>query len=59
MPYINVRVAGTLTREQKQAIVEQITATMETVAGKPKEATYVVIDEVPRSNWAKKGQLLE
>ena len=59
MPYINVRVAGTLNRAQKQAIVEQITQTMETVAGKPKEATYVVIDEVPRSNWAKKGQLLE
>ena len=59
MPYVNVRVAGQLTRDQKEAIVEQITDTMERVAGKPREATYVVIDEVSRSNWAKKGQLLE
>ncbi len=58
MPYINVRVAGELSPEQKQEIVADITATMERVAGKPPEATYVVIDEVPRSNWAKKGQLL-
>lgn len=59
MPYINVRVAGQLTREQKEEIVTDITNTMERVAGKPPEATYVVIDEVPRHNWAKKGQLLE
>ena len=59
MPYINVRVAGSLTQEQKAEIVTDITNTMERVAGKPPEATYIVIDEVPRTNWAKKGELLE
>ena len=59
MPYINVRVAGKLSKEQKQEIVSDITGTMERVAGKPKSATYVVIDEVPRENWAKSGELLE
>ncbi len=59
MPYINVRVAGSLTQEQKAEIVTDITKTMERVAGKPPEATYIVIDEVPRTNWAKKGELLE
>ena len=59
MPYISVRVAGELTQEQKQEIVSDITATMKRVANKPESATYVVIDEVPRKNWAKSGELLE
>ena len=58
MPYINVKVAGSLTREQKETIVERITELMEEVAGKPPSATYIVIDEVSRGNWAKNGALL-
>jgi 4-oxalocrotonate tautomerase len=58
MPYVNVRVAGTLTGAQKKAIVARITQVMEEEAGKPPAATYVVIDEVPRENWAKSGALL-
>ena len=58
MPYINVRVAGALSREQKERIIEGITALMQEVAGKPPEATYIVIDEVDRANWAKAGKLL-
>ncbi|MCB1173113.1 MAG: 4-oxalocrotonate tautomerase family protein [Leptospiraceae bacterium] len=58
MPYINVKVAGQLTKEQKQEIASRITTVMQEVAGKPPEATYIVIDEVSRENWAKKGQLL-
>lgn len=59
MPYINVRVAGPLTGEQKRQIVSRITQVMEEVAGKPPSATYITIDEVPRTHWAKGGQLLE
>ena len=58
MPYINVKVAGTLSREQKEKIVKQVTQMMKEVAGKPESATYVVIDEVDRENWAKSGMLL-
>ncbi|NDC82937.1 4-oxalocrotonate tautomerase family protein [bacterium] len=59
MPYINVRVAGQLSRDQREQIVKEITDTMKRVAGKPESATYVVIDEVPRDQWAKSGELLE
>lgn len=59
MPYINVKVAGTLTREQREKIVEEMTDTMKRIAGKPESATYIVIDEVPRDRWAKSGALLE
>lgn len=58
MPYVNVKVAGTLTKEQKQKIVEGITKVLEEVANKPPSATYVVIEEVDRDNWGKGGKLL-
>ena len=58
MPYINLKVAGKLTREQKTAIAKEFAETLEKVAGKPKDATYLVIDEVERENWAKGDKLL-
>lgn len=58
MPYVNVKVAGELTREQKQQIADGISEVLLKTANKPKEATYVVIDEVSRDNWAKAGKLL-
>lgn len=58
MPFIQVKVAGTLSREQKEKIVTTITNLMEEVAHKPPSATYIVIDEVKRENWAKSGALL-
>ena len=59
MPFIEVKVAGKLSKEQKQQIASEITDTMERVASKPPAATYIVISEVSRENWAKSGQLLE
>ena len=58
MPFIQVKVAGALSREQKEEIVTRITQLMEDVANKPPSATYIVIDEVKRANWAKNGALL-
>ena len=59
MPFIEVKVAGKLNQDQKEKISKQITQTMQEVAGKPPEATYIVITEVERNNWAKSGKLLE
>ncbi len=53
MPYINLKLVGTLSQEQKQKIAEEFSSTLERVANKPKEHTYLVIDEVPGKNWAK------
>lgn len=58
MPFVNIRVAGSLTREQKAQIAQEITALLERIANKPPEATSVVIEEVSRENWAKAGILL-
>lgn len=59
MPYVNIRIVGTLSREQKHQIAEEITATLERVAHKPKHITHVVFDEVPGENWAVGGELLD
>ncbi|MBX9895960.1 MULTISPECIES: 4-oxalocrotonate tautomerase family protein [unclassified Nitrosomonas] len=58
MPYVNIRVAGTLTREQKQQIATEITDTLERIAKKPKSYTYICFDELPDENWAVAGKLL-
>jgi 4-oxalocrotonate tautomerase len=59
MPYVNIRIAGALTREQKERIAAEVTATLERVAGKPKSYTYIAFDELPDENWAIAGKLLD
>ena len=59
MPYVNVRLAGHLSREQKQKIAEEITDTLERIARKPRSYTYITFDEVAEENWAVAGQLLD
>ncbi len=59
MPYVNIRIAGTLTREQKKQIAVEITDTLERIALKPKRYTYIAFDELADENWAIAGQLLD
>ena len=59
MPYINLRIAGDLSREQKQQIVAEFTETMVRVANKPAEYVIVTIDEAPLENWGWGGVLLD
>lgn len=58
MPYVNIRVAGTLTKEQKARISEGVTQVISKEANKPPEAILIFIDEVERDNIAKAGKLL-
>jgi len=58
MPYVNIRVAGTLTKEQKQKISKGVTEVISREANKPPEAILIFIDEVPHENIAKAGNLL-
>ena len=57
MPYVNVQVVGTLSREQKQKIADEISTSLLKHAGKPKDHTYIVFDEVAGENWAKGEKL--
>jgi 4-oxalocrotonate tautomerase len=58
MPFINVKVAGTLNDEQKREIASRFARTLQEVAGKSPSSTYTVFDEVDRGNWAVGESLL-
>ena len=59
MPVVTIKIAGSLTRDQKQIIAKEITATLEKHAGKPASYTYIAFEELPEENWAIAGQLLD
>ncbi len=58
MPYVNIRVAGSLTKEQKEKISKGVTEVICREANKPPEAVLLIIDEVERDNVAKAGKLV-
>ncbi|HPM42643.1 MAG: 4-oxalocrotonate tautomerase family protein [Candidatus Omnitrophica bacterium] len=57
MPFINLKLIGKLTRQQKETIAKEFSETLLKVANKPKEHTYLVIDEVQAENWAQGEKL--
>ncbi len=59
MPYVNIRVAGTLNKEQKAEISKGVTDVIAKAANKPKDSILIFIDELPHENIAKSGVLLE
>ncbi len=59
MPYVNIRVAGKLSKEQKEKISAGVTKVISEVANKPPEAILLFIDEVEHENIAKAGKLLQ
>lgn len=58
MPYVNIRVAGTLSKEQKEAICSGVTKVICDVAHKPADSVLIFIDEVAHENIASGGTLL-
>ncbi len=59
MPYVSIRVAGELSKEQKSNISAGVTEVIAREAGKPPETIVIFIDEVKHENIAKGGVLLE
>ncbi|EQB07921.1 isomerase [Sphingobium quisquiliarum P25] len=58
MPFIDIRLAGSATREQKSAIVADITRSMVERLGKPAAAVQVVISEISTENYGTNGILI-
>ncbi len=59
MPYVNIRVAGSLTTAQKARIAKGVTEVISKEANKPPENILIFIDEVEKENIAKNGELLD
>lgn len=58
MPYVNIKLAGEVSREQKAQIAKEITETLERVGHKPKSYTYITFEEVAYEDWSIGGKLL-
>lgn len=59
MPYINLQITKGATREQKEEIVAEFTATLVRVLGKRPEHTHIVIQEVADEDWGFAGVLTD
>ena len=58
MPFIDIRLAGSATREQKAQIVGDVTRSMVERLGKPAAAVQVNITELSLENYGAGGQLI-
>jgi 4-oxalocrotonate tautomerase len=58
MPYVNIKLAGSVTKEQKAEIAKEVTETLTRVANKPASYTYITFEEVEYEDWAIGGKLL-
>jgi 4-oxalocrotonate tautomerase len=58
MPFVRVELAGSATREQKAAIVADVTRSMVERLGKPAAAVQVVISEHATENYGANGILI-
>ena len=58
MPFITVKLAGILNKDQKKQIAQEMTEVMQRVANKPASYTYIVFEEVKTEDWAIGGSLL-
>jgi len=56
VPIVKVTVWAGISSENKKKMVEGITQVMENL-GIPSQATTIVIDEIPKENWASGGKL--
>ncbi|HMB20147.1 MAG TPA: 4-oxalocrotonate tautomerase family protein [Spirochaetota bacterium] len=58
MPFVNIKLAGNISKEQKQELAMRVTEALQDVAGKTPASTYIVFEEVEREDWAVGGTLL-
>jgi 4-oxalocrotonate tautomerase len=59
MPYVNIQITRGATREQKAALVKDVTESLVRVLGKKPEHTHIVIQEIAEENWGFSGLLTD
>ncbi len=59
MPYVNIQITRGATREQKAALVKDVTESLTRVLGKKPEHTHVIIQEIAEEDWGFSGMLTD
>ncbi|WP_010183713.1 tautomerase family protein [Sphingomonas sp. PAMC 26605] len=58
MPFVSIRISGSATKDQKSAIVADVTQSLVERLGKNPAAVQIVIEEVSLENYGAGGILL-
>jgi 4-oxalocrotonate tautomerase len=58
MPFVSIRISGSATKDQKSAIVADVTQSLVTRLGKNPAAVQIVIEEVSTENYGAGGILI-
>ena len=56
MPLVKVEMWSGRTTEQKEKIIQNVTKAICDSVGCPKDAVWVVIEDVPKENWGMNGE---
>lgn len=56
MPYISIETFEGKTTEQKKSLIEEVTRVVTSTLEVPPEAVWIVIKDIPRSNWGQGGK---
>lgn len=59
MPYVNIQITQGASKEQKAALVRDVTDSLVRVLGKKPEHTHVVIQEIREEDWGYAGLLTD
>lgn len=59
MPFVNVRINKGHSQERKNKISEKITDVISEVAGVPREAIWVVFEDIEKTDWYVGGTTVE
>lgn len=59
MPYVNVQITKGASREQKSALVKEITDSLVRHLGKKPEHIHIVIQEIAEEDWGYAGMLTD
>jgi len=57
MPFINVKILEGTTEEQKDALVQEITAVFERIVGVSKDRVFIFFEDMKREHYGKNGRL--
>lgn len=57
MPIVNIKIMEGRTLEQKRQLIESVTEAISTSIGAPKEAVWIVIEDMKPENFAQAGVL--
>lgn len=59
MPYVNIQITKGATREQRSALVKEVTDSLVRILGKKPEHTHIVIQQIEEDHWGFCGMLTE